>query len=113
MLSAKICDISNNFGYAILTLSVLIKGHRLKNSKCKLVQMLKFLPVENKLLLTGTPLQNNLAELWSLLNFILPDIFSSLEEFESWLVCFFVCHSKFISCFACFPKFLYESPLII
>ncbi|KAI5431049.1 ATP-dependent DNA helicase ddm1, variant 2, partial [Lathyrus oleraceus] len=35
-------------------------------------------------LLTGTPLQNNLAELWSLLNFILPDIFSSLEEFESW-----------------------------
>lgn len=42
--------------------------------------------VENKLLLTGTPLQNNLAELWSLLNFILPDIFSSLEEFESWFV---------------------------
>lgn len=65
-----------------------MKGHRLKNSNCKLVQMLKLLPVENKLLLTGTPLQNNLAELWSLLNFILPDIFSSLEEFESWLVCF-------------------------
>jgi len=38
--------------------------------------------------LTGTPLQNNLAELWSLLHFILPDIFSSLEEFESWLVFF-------------------------
>ncbi|KAF7828842.1 ATP-dependent DNA helicase DDM1 [Senna tora] len=63
---------------------VIDEGHRLKNFKCKLVQMLKFLPVENKLLLTGTPLQNNLAELWSLLNFILPDIFSSLEEFESW-----------------------------
>ncbi|KAL5580003.1 hypothetical protein UlMin_012445 [Ulmus minor] len=43
----------------------------------------KLLPMENKLLLTGTPLQNNLAELWSLLNFILPDIFSSHEEFES------------------------------
>ena len=40
--------------------------------------------MENKLLLTGTPLQNNLAELWSLLNFILPDIFSSHQEFESW-----------------------------
>jgi SNF2 family DNA or RNA helicase len=40
--------------------------------------------MDNKLLLTGTPLQNNLAELWSLLNFILPDIFSSHQEFESW-----------------------------
>jgi hypothetical protein len=40
--------------------------------------------MDNKLLLTGTPLQNNLAELWSLLNFILPDIFASHQEFESW-----------------------------
>ncbi|XP_019183028.1 PREDICTED: ATP-dependent DNA helicase DDM1 isoform X2 [Ipomoea nil] len=63
---------------------VVDEGHRLKNSKCKLLKELKLLPVENKLLLTGTPLQNNLAELWSLLNFILPDIFSSHDEFESW-----------------------------
>lgn len=63
---------------------VVDEGHRLKNSKCKLLRELKWLRVENKLLLTGTPLQNNLAELWSLLNFILPDIFSSHEEFESW-----------------------------
>ncbi|XP_010680797.2 ATP-dependent DNA helicase DDM1 [Beta vulgaris subsp. vulgaris] len=63
---------------------VVDEGHRLKNSNCKLFKALKLLPVENKLLLTGTPLQNNLAELWSLLNFILPDIFSSHEEFESW-----------------------------
>ncbi|RDY07314.1 ATP-dependent DNA helicase DDM1, partial [Mucuna pruriens] len=63
---------------------VVDEGHRLKNSKCKLVKALKYINVENKLLLTGTPLQNNLAELWSLLNFILPDIFASLEEFESW-----------------------------
>ena len=45
---------------------------------------MKRIPMDNKLLLTGTPLQNNLAELWSLLNFILPDIFSSHQEFESW-----------------------------
>ncbi|KVI08839.1 ATP-dependent DNA helicase DDM1 [Cynara cardunculus var. scolymus] len=63
---------------------VVDEGHRLKNSQCKLLRELKWLHVENKLLLTGTPLQNNLAELWSLLNFILPDIFSSHEEFESW-----------------------------
>lgn len=32
----------------------------------------------------GTPLQNNLSELWSLLNFLLPDIFADLAQFESW-----------------------------
>jgi len=32
----------------------------------------------------GTPLQNNMRELWSLLNFLLPDIFDSLQRFESW-----------------------------
>lgn len=37
-----------------------------------------------RLLLTGTPLQNNLHELWALLNFLLPDIFSSSEQFDQW-----------------------------
>lgn len=36
------------------------------------------------MILTGTPLHNNLAELWSLLNFILPDIFDDLESFQQW-----------------------------
>jgi ATP-dependent DNA helicase len=61
-----------------------VQGHRLKNHRCMLFQKLKELRVENRLLLTGTPLQNNLAELWSLLNFILPQVFTSLEKFESW-----------------------------
>ena len=60
------------------------EGHRLKNINCKLIRELKRINTSNRLLLTGTPLQNNLSELWSLLNFILPDIFSDFEIFNKW-----------------------------
>uniref|UniRef100_A0A3B3SIW1 Proliferation-associated SNF2-like protein n=1 Tax=Paramormyrops kingsleyae TaxID=1676925 RepID=A0A3B3SIW1_9TELE len=63
---------------------ILDEGHRIKNLNCRLVQDLKTYPTDNKLLLSGTPLQNNLAELWSLLNFLLPDVFDDLKSFESW-----------------------------
>ena len=55
----------------------------MKNFNCKLVKELKQYTSESRLILTGTPLQNNLAELWSLLNFLLPEAFSDLEHFES------------------------------
>jgi SWI/SNF-related matrix-associated actin-dependent regulator of chromatin subfamily A member 5 len=45
---------------------------------------LRELKTHFKILLTGTPLQNNLHELWSLLNFLLPDLFSSSELFDQW-----------------------------
>jgi ATP-dependent DNA helicase len=45
---------------------------------------LKKYPSSNRLLLTGTPLQNNLTELWSLLNFLLPEIFDDLYVFQAW-----------------------------
>ena len=38
----------------------------------------------NRLLLTGTPLQNNLHELWALLNFLLPDVFNSADVSVIW-----------------------------
>ena len=66
---------------------VVDEGHRLKNLNCRLLKDLKTICSKNdcnRLLLTGTPLQNNLAELWSLLNFLLPDIFDDLETFQAW-----------------------------
>eukprot|EP01012_Entosiphon_sulcatum_P064409 TRINITY_DN93225_c0_g1_i1.p1 TRINITY_DN93225_c0_g1~~TRINITY_DN93225_c0_g1_i1.p1 ORF type:complete len:707 (-),score=134.49 TRINITY_DN93225_c0_g1_i1:64-2184(-) len=63
---------------------VVDEAHRLKNFECQLIKELKRLSTSNRLLLTGTPLQNNLSELWSLLNFIMPEIFDELESFKSW-----------------------------
>lgn len=63
---------------------VVDEGHRLKNANCMLFTKLKALNVSNRILLTGTPLQNNLAELWSLLNFILPDVFHDFATFQSY-----------------------------
>ncbi|XP_014487860.1 PREDICTED: lymphoid-specific helicase-like [Dinoponera quadriceps] len=63
---------------------VIDEGHRIKNYNCLLIKALKTVKSMNRLLLTGTPLQNNLSELWSLLNFLLPEIFDDLAVFESW-----------------------------
>ena len=60
------------------------EGHRIKNAECKLVQNLNLLTSRHRILLTGTPLQNNLNELWALLNFCLPNIFDSADSFEEW-----------------------------
>eukprot|EP01127_Copromyxa_protea_P014393 TRINITY_DN39_c0_g1_i1.p1 TRINITY_DN39_c0_g1~~TRINITY_DN39_c0_g1_i1.p1 ORF type:complete len:924 (-),score=242.81 TRINITY_DN39_c0_g1_i1:725-3460(-) len=63
---------------------VVDEAHRLKNFDCKLFHELKQIKSDNRLLLTGTPLQNNLTELWSLLHFILPEVFDSLKNFNAW-----------------------------
>ena len=63
---------------------VVDEGHRIKNKDCRLSLVLRSLQSTNRLLLTGTPLQNNMRELWALLNFLQPDIFDNYEMFESW-----------------------------
>jgi len=62
---------------------IIDEGHRLKNLNCRLIKELKQYQSANRLLISGTPLQNNLAELWSLLNFLMPEVFDTLENFES------------------------------
>ncbi|KAA3480994.1 chromatin structure-remodeling complex protein SYD-like isoform X2 [Gossypium australe] len=63
---------------------IIDEGHRIKNASCKLNADLKHYQSSHRLLLTGTPLQNNLEELWALLNFLLPNIFNSSEDFSQW-----------------------------
>ncbi|KAL4818744.1 SNF2 family N-terminal domain-containing protein [Aspergillus spinulosporus] len=60
------------------------EGHRLKNMNCRLIKELLSYNSANRLLITGTPLQNNITELWSLLHFLLPEIFNDLNSFQSW-----------------------------
>lgn len=56
------------------------EGHMLKNSKSTVYDKLIRIPAQFRLLLTGTPLQNNLQELASLLGFILPSVFKERKE---------------------------------
>lgn len=63
---------------------VIDEAHRIKNEKSKLSEFVREFNTSNRLLLTGTPLQNNLHELWALLNFLLPDVFNSSEDFDAW-----------------------------
>ncbi|GLD61808.1 chromodomain-helicase-DNA-binding protein 7, partial [Lates japonicus] len=60
---------------------VIDEAHRLKNRNCKLLEGLKMMDMEHKVLLTGTPLQNTVEELFSLLNFLEPERFPSEQTF--------------------------------
>ncbi len=64
------------------TIMVVDEAHRLKNNESKFFRQLSMFPSDYRLLLTGTPLQNNLEELFHLLNFLAKDRFPSLEKFQ-------------------------------
>ncbi|KAG8224506.1 hypothetical protein J437_LFUL004989 [Ladona fulva] len=95
MRATKFNVLLTTYEYIIKDKSVLAKihwkymiideGHRMKNHHCKLTQVLNTHYIApHRLLLTGTPLQNKLPELWALLNFLLPSIFKSCSTFEQW-----------------------------
>jgi len=62
-------------------LLVLDEGHRIKGHETLIAAAVRKVHSENRVILTGTPLANNLVELWSLLNFLVPDVFTTKDPF--------------------------------
>jgi SWI/SNF-related matrix-associated actin-dependent regulator of chromatin subfamily A member 5 len=62
---------------------VVDEAHRIKNEHTNLAKSVRKQRASHRLLITGTPLQNNLHELWALLNFLMPQIFDDCSNFDS------------------------------
>ena len=81
----EVCNIDKNvlnkFAWSYLTID---EAHRLKNEASAFSKTIRTFETKYRLLLTGTPLQNNLHELWALLNFLVPDVFANSEQFDDW-----------------------------
>ena len=63
---------------------IIDEAHRIKNEQSALSKIIRLFYSKSRLLITGTPLQNNLHELWALLNFLIPDVFGDSEVFDEW-----------------------------
>lgn len=63
---------------------ILDEAQAIKSSQSSRWKNLLGFHCRNRLLLTGTPIQNNMQELWALLHFIMPTLFDSHDEFSEW-----------------------------
>jgi SWI/SNF-related matrix-associated actin-dependent regulator of chromatin subfamily A member 5 len=81
----EICNIEKNalnkFAWSYL---IIDEAHRLKNEASAFSKNVRQFETRYRILLTGTPLQNSLHELWALLNFLIPDVFESADQFDEW-----------------------------
>lgn len=81
----EVCNIERNtlskFAWNYL---IIDEAHRLKNEASAFSKTVRLFETKHRILLTGTPLQNSLHELWALLNFLVPDVFESSEQFDEW-----------------------------
>jgi len=81
----EICNLEKNvFNKFAWSYLIIDEAHRLKNEASAFSRTIRTYETRYRLLLTGTPLQNNLHELWALLNFLVPDVFASAEQFDEW-----------------------------
>ena len=78
---AKSANLTRLWQRVAFHLLVLDEGHRIKNAESQTAQAVRKIHAENRIILTGTVLSNNLIELYSLLNFLAPDVFTTSSPF--------------------------------
>ncbi|KAH0912059.1 hypothetical protein HID58_035380 [Brassica napus] len=62
---------------------ILDEGHIIKNAKSKITSAVKQLKAQHRLILSGTPIQNNIIELWSLFDFLMPGFLGTERQFQA------------------------------
>lgn len=62
---------------------VVDEGHTLKNSDTQVTQVVQMMKTRRKILLTGTPLQNNLVEYYTMVSLVSPDLLGTKQEFKN------------------------------
>ena len=81
----EVCNIEKKvLGKFAWSYLIIDEAHRLKNEASTFSKTVRQFETRYRILLTGTPLQNSLHELWALLNFLVPDVFENAEQFDEW-----------------------------
>lgn len=79
---AKVPTLKSFYSRMHFNYLVLDEGHKIKGHQTLIAQAARSIHAGNQLILTGTPLQNNMVELWSLFEFLYPQIFTTSEPFQ-------------------------------
>jgi len=66
----------------VFDMAVLDEGHKIKNKESQISQAVGRIQAKSRFVITGTPIQNNLAELWSIFNFANPSLLGSYTTFQ-------------------------------
>ncbi|XP_050252137.1 TATA-binding protein-associated factor BTAF1 isoform X2 [Quercus robur] len=70
-------------GHLLWNYCILDEGHIIKNAKSKITLAVKQLKAQHRLILSGTPIQNNIMDLWSLFDFLMPGFLGTERQFQA------------------------------